>query len=142
MRPTPMSPEVGKLAEPWKKGDLKGKMMLMRLRVSLKETPKQLALFGWNTVQRELIPPEMDRAHFFPQYVPVRERCTTPEFCVTWVPKVREFRKLPDAVKADPPPLTTGKGCCVATSEKELADPLNLARGLVWELRKHGACRR
>ena len=46
------SPEEAKLAEPWKKGDLKGKMVLLRLRV--KETPTQLALFGWNTVQREL----------------------------------------------------------------------------------------
>ena len=98
-------------------------MMLTRLRV--KETPKQLAFFGWNIVQRELIPPEMDRDHFFPQSVPLRERCTTPEFRVTWVPKVKEFRKLPDAVKADPPPLTTG--LLFATSDKELADPYNLA---------------
>ena len=37
-----MSPKEAKLAEPWKKGDLKGKMMVMRLRV--KETPTQLAL--------------------------------------------------------------------------------------------------
>ena len=54
-----MSPEEAKSTEPWKKGDLKGKMMLTRLRV--KETLTQLALLGWNTVQRELIPPEMDR---------------------------------------------------------------------------------
>ena len=48
-----LSPEEAKLSEPWKKGDLKGKMVLMRLRVM--ETSAQLALFGWNTIQRELI---------------------------------------------------------------------------------------
>ena len=67
----------------------------------------------------------MDRDYFFPQYVPVRERCTEPEFCVTWVRKVSEFRELPTAVKADPPPLTTG--LLFGTSEKELADPYNLS---------------
>ena len=108
-----MSPEEAKSAEPWKKGDLKGKMILMRLRV--KETPTQLALFGWNTVQRELIPLEMDRDRFFPQYVPVRERCDTPESCV------QSFRQLPEAVKADPPLLTTG--LLFGTSE----NPYNLA---------------
>ena len=49
----PMSTEEGKKSEPWKKGDLKSKMMLL-----MKETPKQLALFGWSTVQCELIPAE------------------------------------------------------------------------------------
>ena len=53
----------------------------MRLRA--KETPKQLALFGWNTVQGELIPAERDRDHFFPQCVPIRERVSSAEFCVT-----------------------------------------------------------
>ena len=69
----------------------------------------------------------MDRDHFFPQYVPVRERRTAPEFCVTWVRKVSEFRELPAAVKADPPPLTTG--LLFGTSEKELADPYDLVPG-------------
>ena len=43
----------------------------------------QIAAFGWNTIQRPLISPERDRDFFFPQYVPVRERCSVPEFCVT-----------------------------------------------------------
>ena len=34
---------------------------------------------------------------------------------------MKSFRKLPDAVEADPPPLTTG--LLFATSEKELTDP-------------------
>ena len=55
-------------------------------------TVTRVAAFGWNTIQRQVIPPDMDRDYFFPQYVPVRERCTEPEFCVTWVRKVSEFR--------------------------------------------------
>ena len=78
-----LSPEEAKMSEPWKAGDLKVKVVLMRLRVM--EAPALLATFGWNTIQCALLPPDMDRDHFFPQYVPVRERCTAPEFCVTWV---------------------------------------------------------
>ena len=119
-----LSAKEAKMREPWKdNSDAKAKMVLMRLRVM--ETPNQLAAFGWNTIQRPVIPLEMDRDYFFPQYVPVRERCTAPEFCVTWVRKVSEFRELPKAEKADPPPLTTG--LLFGTSEKELADPYNLA---------------
>ena len=61
----------------------------------------------------------MDRDRFFPQNVPVRER------------KVQPFRQLPDAVKADPPPLTTALS--FGTSEKELADPYNLAKSWIGE---------
>ena len=110
--------------ESWKKGDLKSKMMLMRLRV--KETPKQLALFGWNAVQYELIPAERDRDHFFPQYVPIREGVSSAKFCVTCVPNVKSFRQLPDAVKADPPRLTTG--LLFEISEKEHTDPYQLSQ--------------
>ena len=66
-------------------------MVLVQLRV--KETPKQLTLFGC----------------FFLQYFPVRERRTTPEFCVTWVPKVRAFGTIPDAAKAAPGLPHSGK---------------------------------
>ena len=94
----------------------------MKLRVF--ETPRQVAAFGWATMQRELIPPDQGRDIYFPQYVPVRELCTQPEFCVTWVRKVSAFREVPAAIRADPPPLSTG--ILFGTSTKELVDPYNL----------------
>ena len=39
---------------------------------------------------------------------------------------MKSFRQLPDAVKADPPPLTTG--LLFANSEKELTDPYQLSQ--------------
>ena len=118
-----MSPEEGEKSESWKRGDLKSKMMLMRLRV--KETPKQLASLDGTLSSVSLFLPERNRDYFFPQYVPVRERVSSAEFCVAWVPKAKSFRQLPDAVKADPPPLTTG--LLFANSEKELTDPYQLS---------------
>ena len=56
--------------------------------------------------------------------MPIRHRASSAEFFVTWVPKVRSFRQLPEAVKAHPPPLTTD--LLFANSEKELADPYGL----------------
>ena len=94
----------------------------MKLRVM--ETPLQVAAFGWNSVQREVIPPDQDRDIYFPQYVPAREVSAGRQFCVTWVRKVSSFREIPTAVRADPPPLSTG--ILFGTSSKELADPYNL----------------
>ena len=110
------------MREPWKSSEAREKMFLMKLRVF--ETPLQVAAFGWSTVQRTVIPPDQDRDYYFPQYVPVREVCTQPEFCVTWVRKVSKFRELPTAVRADPPPLSTG--VLFGTTVKELVDPYNL----------------
>ena len=83
-----------------------------------------MTAFGWATAQRRLIPPDQDRDYYFPQYVPVRELCSQPEFCVTWVRKVQQFRVVPAAIRADPPPLSTG--ILFGTSMKELVDPYNL----------------
>ena len=117
-----LSSKEARMPEPWRSSEAREKMFLMKLRVF--ETPRQVAAFGWATVQRELIPPDQDRDFYFPQYVPVRELCTQPEFCVTWVRKVREFREVPPAIRADPPPLSTG--ILFGTSMKELVDPYNL----------------
>ena len=117
-----LSMKESQLDEPWKSSDAREKMLLMKLRVL--ESPAQLAAFGWNAMQRHEIPPDQDRDFYFPQYVPVRERCSGPVFCVTWVRKVSSFREIPTAVKADPPPLSTG--LLFGTSIKELADPYNL----------------
>ena len=81
-----LTPKESRMREPWKSSDAREKMFLMKLRVF--ETPRQVAAFGWSTMQREVIPPDQDRDTYFPQYVPVREVCTQPEFCVTWVRKV------------------------------------------------------
>ena len=117
-----LSSKEARMQEPWRSSEAREKMFLMKLRVF--ETPRQVAAFGWATVQRELIPPDQDRDFYFPQYVPVRELCTQPELCVTWVRKVREFRDVPPAIRADPPPLSTG--ILFGTSMKELVDPYNL----------------
>ena len=66
-----LSPKVTRMREPWKSSDAREKMFLMKLRVF--ETPRQVAAFGWSTMQREVIPPDQDRDTYFPQYVPVRE---------------------------------------------------------------------
>ena len=66
------------MREPWKSSEAREKMFLMKLRVF--ETPRQVAAFGRSTMQREVIPPDQDRDIYFPQYVPVRELCTQPEF--------------------------------------------------------------
>ena len=89
--------------QPWKSSEALEKMFLMKLRVM--ETPRDMTAFGWATAQRRLIPPDQDRDYYFPQYVPVRELCSQPEFCVTWVRKVQQFRVVPAAIRADPPPL-------------------------------------
>ena len=54
----------------------------------------------------------------------MREACTQPEFCETWVRKVNAFRVAPAAVRADPPPLSTG--ILFGMSTKELVDPYDL----------------
>ena len=117
-----LSTKETKMTEPWRSSDARELMFLMKLRVM--ETPQQVAAFGWTTVQRDVIPPDQDRSHFFPQYVPVREVCTKPEFCVTWVRKVSAFREIPMAIRADPPPLSTV--ILFGTSTNELVDPYNL----------------
>ena len=117
-----LSKKESQMSEPWKSSDAREKMFLMKLRVM--ETPRQLAAFGWNAMVRDVIPPDQDKDLYFPQYVPVRERCSGSQFCVTWVRKVRSFRELPTAVKADPPPLSTG--ILFGTSVKALADPYDL----------------
>ena len=111
-----------RMKEPWKSSEAREKMFLMKLRVM--ESPRELVAFGWATAQRALIPPDQDRDYYFPQYVPVRELCSQPEFCVTWVRKVQQFREVPPAIKADPPPLSTG--ILFGTTIKELVDPYNL----------------
>ena len=117
-----LSVKEARMNQPWKSSEAREKMFLMKLRVM--ETPREIAAFGWATVQRTLIPPDQDRDYYFPQYVPVRELCSQPEFCVTWVRKVREFRQVPPAIRADPPPLSTG--ILFGTTTKELVDPYNL----------------
>ena len=116
------------MSEPWKSSDAREKMFLMKLRVM--ETPLQVAAFGWNAVQRDVIPPDQDRDVYFPQYVPAREISSGAQFCVTWVRKVSSFREIPTAVRADPPPLSTG--ILFGTSIKELADPYDLYPGMGW----------
>ena len=110
-----LSPKETRMREPWKSSDAREKMFLMKLHIF--ETPRQVAAFGWSTMQREVIPPDQDRDSFFPQYVPVREVCAQPEFCVTWVRKVSAFRVIPAAVST---------GILFGTSTKELVDPYNL----------------
>ena len=117
-----LSVKEARMNEPWKSSEAREKMFLMKLRVM--ESPRELVAFGWATVQRTLIPPDQDRDHYFPQYVPVRELCSQPEFCVTWVRKVRQFRTVPPAIQGDPPPLSTG--ILFGTTVKELVDPYNL----------------
>ena len=63
-----LSSKESQMSEPWKSSDAREKMFLMKLRVM--ETPLQVAAFGWNSVQREVIPPDQDREVYFPQYVP------------------------------------------------------------------------
>ena len=120
-----LTSKEAQMSEPWKSSDAREKMFLMKLRVL--ESPRQVAAFGWNTVQREVIPPDQDRDYYFPQYVPVREVVTQPEFCVTWVRKVSAFRDVPEVIRADPPPLSTG--ILFGRSTKELADPYDLHPG-------------
>ena len=117
-----LSGKEARMEQPWKSSEAREKMFLMKLRVM--EAPREIATFGWATVQRALIPPDQDRDYYFPQYVPVRELCSQPEFCVTWVRKVRVFRDVPPAIRADPPPLSTG--ILFGTTTKELVDPYNL----------------
>ena len=71
----------GEVPEPWKDDDVK---VLMRLRASV--TPDQLKLFGWNST-KDPLPAPHDPEQFFPQYVPMRQKCATPAFTVTWVRK-------------------------------------------------------
>ena len=75
-----LSSKESQMSEPWKSSDAREKMFLMKLSVF--ETPQQVAAFGWTTVQRDIIPPDQDR-----------DFCTQPEFCVTWVRKVSSFRQ-------------------------------------------------
>ena len=117
-----LSVKESRMNQPWKSSEAREKMFLMKLRVM--ETPRDMTAFGWATAQRRLIPPDQDRDYYFPQYVPVRELCSQPEFCVTWVRKVQQFRVVPEAIRADPPPLSTG--ILFGTSMKELVDPYNL----------------
>ena len=117
-----LSVKESRMSQPWKSSEAREKMFLMKLRVM--ETPQDMTAFGWATAQRTLIPPDQDRDYYFPQYVPVRELCSQPEFCVTWVRKVQQFRVVPEAIRADPPPLSTG--ILFGTSMKELVDPYNL----------------
>ena len=117
-----LSVKESRMNQPWKSSEAREKMFLMKLRVM--ETPRDMTAFGWATAQRRLIPPDQDRDYYFPQHVPVRELCSQPEFCVTWVRKVQQFRVVPEAIRADPPPLSTG--ILFGTSMKELVDPYNL----------------
>ena len=67
-----LSVKETRMNQPWKSSEAREKMFLMKLRVM--ETPRDIAAFGWATVQRALIPPDQDRDYYFqPQYVPVRE---------------------------------------------------------------------
>ena len=45
--------------------------------------------------------------NFFRQYVPSRDESTQPNFTVIWVAKVHTMRRVPRAVKAEPPLLST-----------------------------------
>ena len=51
-----LSSKESLMSEPWKSSDAREKMFLMKLRVM--ETPLQVAAFGWNAIQRDVIPPD------------------------------------------------------------------------------------
>ena len=98
-------------------------MRQSRLRV--KEEPSDLIRVGHQTMGT-LIPPQSDPDNYFPQYVPSKEKAAEPAFTVVWEAKVREFRDIPRAVKADPPPLSTG--IFFAHNDQDLADPYRVAQ--------------